>query len=202
MWLQRFGEQVESCISLLEVTSQICQRHITHTVLGLPTANLLRVVVSRCAAKGQLAAASAAFVSPTVTALEAARSCAPLPHYTMQALAAALSTLCIDSVTAQASNALGSAMDAAMAATGVTDDHEMASAYGTLSQCVIAVSKLPPGAPRVPDLQRKGAMQQRVYSLCAGASYTAHQAFTFLSYSRHKGLVFMNSHEWQPHFRC
>jgi hypothetical protein len=120
-------------------------------ILGLPTANLLRVVVSRCAAKG----------SPTVTALEAARSCTPLPHYTLQALAAALSTLCIDSVTPQASGALGSAMDAAMAHAGVSDDHEMASAYGTLSQCVIAVSKLPPGAHRVPDLQKKGMLHHR-----------------------------------------
>ena len=160
---------MDSCVNLLEVTSKICQRHMTHTVLGLPTANLLRVVVSRCAAQGQLAAASAAFVSPTVTALEAARSCAPLPHYTMQALAAALSTLCIDSVTAPAANALGSAMDAAMAATGVSDDHVMACAYGTLSQCVIAVSKLPPGAPRVPDLQRKGVMQQCVCVFQSGA---------------------------------
>lgn len=151
---------MESCISLLDVTKQICQRHMSHIVLGLPTANLLRVVVSRCAAKGQLAAASTAFVSPTVTALEAARSCTPLPHYTMQALAAALSTLCIDSVTAQTSSALGSAMDAAMVHTGVSDEHEMASAYGTLSQCVIAVSKLPPGAPRVPDLQKKGVLHK------------------------------------------
>jgi hypothetical protein len=157
VFVQRFGEQVDSCINLIEVTSQICQRHMSHMILGLPTANLLRVVVSRCAAKGQLAAASSAFVSPTVTALEAARSCTPLPHCMMQALAAALSTLCIDSVTPQASSALGSAMDAALAHAGVSDDHEMASAYGTLSQCVIAVSKLPPGAPRVPDLQKKGA---------------------------------------------
>lgn len=154
--MQRFREQVESCIDLLDVTNSICKRHMPHGVLGLPTANLLRVVVSRCAAKGQLAAASVAFLNTTVTALESARSCTPLPHYKMQALAGALSTLCVDSVNHQAANALGSAMDAAMAHTGLSDDHEMASAYGTLSQCVVAVSKLPPGAPRVPDLHRKG----------------------------------------------
>jgi hypothetical protein len=167
--VQRFGEQVDSCVNLLEVTAAICQRHLGNMVLGLPTANLLRVVVVRCAAKGQLAAAGAACIAPTVQALEAARARIPLPHYMVQALAAALSTLCTDVVPLNACSALGGALDAAMSATQVSDDHEMASAHGTLAQCVIAVSKLPPGAPRVPELLKRGALPMR-----AGHSAVCH----------------------------
>eukprot|EP00892_Ulva_mutabilis_P004364 jgi/Ulvmu1/229/UM001_0233.1 len=155
--IQRFGEQVESSIDLVDVTSQICKRHLPHATLSLPTANLLRVVVARCSAQSNLAAAADAFTAATTRALDDARSRSPLPHHTLQTLAATLSMLCTDTVSPAAAGALSSAMDAASGATMSADDHEMASAFGTLAQCVIAVAALPPGAMRVPELQQRAS---------------------------------------------
>ena len=157
--MQRFAEQVESSIDILDVTNKICKRHLSHATLSLPTANLLRVVIARSSSQSNLAAAADAFTATTTRALDDARSRSPLPHHTLQTLAATLAMLCTDTVPPAAAAALSGAMDAASGATMSSDDHEMASAFGTLSQCVIAVSALPPGALRVPELQQKGARQ-------------------------------------------
>ena len=169
--MQRFGEQVESSIDLLDVTNQICKRHLSHPTLSLPTANLLRVVVARSSSQSGLAAAADLFTATATRALDDARSRSPLPHHTLQTVAATLSTLCADTVPPAAAAALGAAMDAASGATLSADDHEVASAFGTLAQCVIAVSALPPGALRVPELQQKG-----VNPRCSRAPPSAQQA--------------------------
>lgn len=141
----------------MDVTNQICKRHLAHPTLSLPTSNLLRVVVARSSSQSNLASAADLFTTTATRALDDARARSPLPHHTLQTVAATLSTLCADTVPPAAAAALGAAMDAASGATMSSDDHEVASAFGTLAQCVIAVAALPPGAPRVPELQQKGA---------------------------------------------
>jgi hypothetical protein len=154
--LQRFGPTVDDSIDLGEVTRALCTRHLSHLILSLPTANLLRVVVARRAAQRRLSECSS-LEGEICKVLDAVRSRAPTPHHLVQQLASTLALLCEHTVSEAAADALHTALTVASRGIVAVDDHEVSNSFGSISQIVCAIARLPVNVPSVAGLQGRGA---------------------------------------------
>lgn len=156
--MQRFGTQVDDSVDLNDVVRALCAKHLHSPTLGLPVANLLRVVVGRRAAAGR-AAECGPFQESICGAVDALRSRAPTPHHLIQQLAATLALLCASGVSRAATDAFDAALTLGSRGTGASDDHEVCNAHGTVAQVVCAIAQLPASAQNVPALHGKGVLQ-------------------------------------------
>lgn len=154
--MQRFGEQVDDSVDLDYVTHTLCTKYLTHQMLALPTANLLRVVVARRVFQHRLSECSS-LAEATYSAVSTAAARSPTPHHLIQQLAAVAALFCDDAVSPAAAEALKALLVAATRASGVTEDHELCNAIGSVAQVVCAIATLPTGLPAVEVLQTRGS---------------------------------------------